>query len=119
MSIPPEALQKVVQEIEARMISSQMELSSVRQQIAQKERDIRLKELALKQLREIPPTVGVWEGVGKMFLNVPITEHIAGLETEKSSDQEQLKAMGKKLNYLEQTYKNAKKNIDEILGMQK
>ncbi|KAK9381613.1 Prefoldin [Kockiozyma suomiensis] len=118
MSIPPEALQKVVQEIELRIIQSQMELSSVRQQISQKERDIRLTDLTMKELRDIPPTVGVWEGVGKMFMNVPITEHIKRLESEKADSQDQLKAMGKKLNYLEHTYNNAKKNIDDILGMQ-
>lgn len=58
----------MVQEIELRIIQSQMELSSVRQQISQKERDIRLTDLTMKELRDIPPTVGVWEGVGKMYV---------------------------------------------------
>lgn len=49
---------------------------------------------------------------------MPITEHIKRLESEKADSQDQLKAMGKKLNYLEHTYNNAKKNIDDILGMQ-
>ncbi|KAK9456786.1 Prefoldin [Dipodascopsis uninucleata] len=116
MSVPPEALQKILQEIEVRVVQAQLELTSVKQQISQKQRDIRLNELTTKELSEVPETVGVWEGVGKMFLNVPIKSHISRLEQERKEDQEQLKALDKKLNYLETTYKNAKKNIDDILG---
>ncbi|KAK9486998.1 Prefoldin [Lipomyces starkeyi] len=116
MSIPPEALQKVLQEIEMRVMQAQLELTSVRQQMAQKQRDIRLTDLTMKELKDIPPSVGVWEGVGKMFLNVPITAHIARLVKEKSETEDQLEALTKKLNYLETTYKNAKRNIDDILG---
>ncbi|KAK9326133.1 Prefoldin [Lipomyces orientalis] len=116
MSIPPEALQKVLQEIEMRVMQSQLELTNVRQQISQKQRDIRLTDLTMKELKDIPPSVGVWEGVGKMFLNVPIATHVARLEKEKSESEDQLGALNKKLNYLETTYKNAKRNIDDILG---
>ncbi|KAK9448950.1 Prefoldin [Limtongia smithiae] len=116
MSIPPEALQKVLQEIEMRVMQSQLELTNVKQQITQKQREIRLTELTLKELQDVPPSVGVWEGVGKMFLNVPIGTHIARLEKDKSDYEDQLKSMNTKLNYLEMTYKNAKRNIDEILG---
>ncbi|KAK9463366.1 putative Prefoldin subunit 1 [Lipomyces oligophaga] len=116
MAMAPEALQKVLQEIELKMIQSQMELSAMRQQISQKQRDIRLNELTIKELKEIPETVGVWEGVGKMFMNVPLAQHLSELEKEKKGNEDQLTAMNKKLHYLETTYKNSKQNIDDILG---
>jgi prefoldin subunit 1 len=49
-----------------RVMQAQLELTSVRQQMAQKQRDIRLTDLTMKELKDIPPSVGVWEGVGKM-----------------------------------------------------
>ncbi|KAK9465753.1 Prefoldin [Lipomyces arxii] len=116
MSIPPEALQKVLQEIEARVMQSQMELTNVQQQIAQKQRDIKLTDLTIKELKKIPADTGVWEGVGKMFLNVPVIEHISRLEKNKVDSEDQVQAMNKKLHYLETTFMNAKRNIDEILG---
>ncbi|KAK9477501.1 Prefoldin [Lipomyces japonicus] len=116
MSIPPEALQKVLQEIELRVMQSQMELSSVQQQISQKQRDIRMTDLTIKELKDISSDVGVWEGVGKMFLNVPITSHVDKLLKERKEGEDQITALSKKLHYLETTYKNAKQSIDEIVG---
>ncbi|KAK9472016.1 putative Prefoldin subunit 1 [Dipodascopsis tothii] len=114
MSIPPEALQKVLEEIETRAVQSQLELNGVKQQIDQKRRDIRLAELRLSQLDGVTDTV--WEGVGKMFMKVPVGSQLDKLKKEKKDAEDAITQLSKKLNYLETTYNNAKKSLEEVLG---
>ncbi|KAI9655065.1 MAG: hypothetical protein M1829_000698 [Trizodia sp. TS-e1964] len=66
MSIPNEALQRLVQEIETRAIQVQQQVKVVRAQITAKQRDIRLLELTSNEVKILPKETKVYEGVGKM-----------------------------------------------------
>ncbi|KAL5000486.1 hypothetical protein BDV10DRAFT_162125 [Aspergillus recurvatus] len=66
MSIPNEALQKLLQEIESRVITSQQQIGITKAQMTSKNRDIRMLELTSKELSSLPTETKVYEGVGKM-----------------------------------------------------
>ncbi|MCJ1311481.1 hypothetical protein MMC25_005153 [Agyrium rufum] len=115
MSIPNEALQKLVQEIETQAILAQREINVVKSNIAVKQRDVRLLELTSTELKSLPKETKVYEGVGKMFLAQPgksVSERLSKQTTDLKGD---ITNLNKKLHYLETTHKNSRTHIDQIL----
>ncbi|KAL8763381.1 MAG: hypothetical protein Q9184_000769 [Pyrenodesmia sp. 2 TL-2023] len=66
MSIPNNALQKLVQEIETQAINAQREINVVKTSIVSKQRDIRMLELTSTEVKQLSNDTKVYEGVGKM-----------------------------------------------------
>ncbi|KAL9020669.1 MAG: hypothetical protein Q9185_002117 [Variospora sp. 1 TL-2023] len=66
MSIPNEALQKLVQEIETQAVNAQREINVVKATIVSKQRDIRMLELTSTEVKQLSANTNVYEGVGKM-----------------------------------------------------
>ncbi|MCJ1360423.1 MAG: hypothetical protein MMC33_010428 [Icmadophila ericetorum] len=114
MSIPNEALQKLVHEIESQAIQAQREINVVKATIASKQRDVRLLELTSKELESLPANTNVYEGVGRMFINHPQDEVAKQLVNETKELQGDIGNLNKKLHYLETTHKNSREHIEQI-----
>ncbi|KAA8644602.1 hypothetical protein EYZ11_010920 [Aspergillus tanneri] len=115
MSIPNEALQKVLQELETRLVSSQQQIGVTKAQITAKQRDIRLLELTSKEIGTLPKNTPVYEGVGKMFMSVPMNTIDERLTTESTELKSDISSLEKKLASLEMTNKNSRENLERIL----
>ncbi|OKL60222.1 hypothetical protein UA08_04624 [Talaromyces atroroseus] len=115
MSIPPEALQKLVQEIESRAIVAQQQINIVKTQISTKQRDVRLLQLTSSELSTIPKETNVYEGVGKMFVFTPIDAVNSRLSSEDATLKKDISDLEKRLHYLETTYEKSRENIEHIL----
>lgn len=59
-------LQQLVQEIETQALAAQREINVVKAAVSGKQRDMRLLELTSSELKSLPSTTKVYEGVGKM-----------------------------------------------------
>lgn len=57
---------QLVQEIETQSLQAQQQIQIVRQQIAVKTREQRLKDLTSKEMASLPEGTPVYQGVGKM-----------------------------------------------------
>ncbi|EEA20540.1 hypothetical protein TMatcc_000525 [Talaromyces marneffei ATCC 18224] len=114
MSIPPEALQKLVQEIESRAIVAQQQISIVKTQIATKQRDIRLLQLTSSELGSLSKDTNVYEGVGKMFVQTPIDAVNSRLSSEDQTLKKDISDLEKRLHYLETTHEKSKEHIEQI-----
>ncbi|KAK2742689.1 hypothetical protein FQN57_005144 [Myotisia sp. PD_48] len=115
MSIPSEALQKLVQEIEAQAIAAQQQINIVRSQIASKQRDMRLLELTSDEISQVPKDANVYEGVGKMFVSAPMNKVNERLARETKDVKTEIGGLEKRLHYLETTHKNSREHIDQML----
>ncbi|KAL4959640.1 putative prefoldin subunit 1 [Aspergillus stella-maris] len=115
MSIPNEALQKLLSEIESRVISSQQQIQVTKAQMTSKNRDIRMLELTGKELGTLPDETRVYEGVGKMFVAVPRATVDKRITTESGELKGDIEKLEKRMNYLEMTYKNSRENLEAIL----
>ncbi|GFG24023.1 probable prefoldin subunit 1 [Aspergillus udagawae] len=115
MSIPNEALQKLLQEIEARAISSQQQIGVTKAQITAKQKNIRLLELTSKEIGSLSKDTTVYEGIGKMFVAVPMNTVDKRLADERTELKTDIEGLEKKLNYLEMTHKNSRENLEQIL----
>ncbi|KAI4161138.1 MAG: hypothetical protein L6R39_000098 [Caloplaca ligustica] len=114
MSIPNEALQKLVQEIETQAINAQREINVVKTAIASKQRDIRMLELTSTEVRQLSNDTKVYEGVGKMFIYTPVDDVEKRLASETAEFNSDISSLNKKLHYLETTHKNSREHIDQI-----
>ncbi|KAF2842446.1 prefoldin subunit 1 [Patellaria atrata CBS 101060] len=114
MSIPNEALQKLLQEIEQKAAFSQQQIQIVKAQIAAKNRESRMVQLTSSELNTLPKDTNVYEGVGKMFVLNPTEDVKTRLATETNELKSDISNLEKKLHYLETTYKNSRDNLEQL-----
>ncbi|KAF2813222.1 prefoldin subunit 1 [Mytilinidion resinicola] len=115
MSIPNEALQKLLQEIEAKASFSQQQLGIVKAQIVAKNRESRMLQLTTSEVVSLPETTNVYEGVGKMFVFSPPADVKERLASETAALEKEMVNLEKKLHYLDTTYKNSQQGIEQLL----
>ncbi|GAB1311366.1 alkaline ceramidase ydc1 [Madurella fahalii] len=122
MSISNEALQKasataypLVREIESQAIAAQQQISLVRTQLGSKQREMRLAQLTRSEISSLPPGTAVYEGVGKMFVALPVSALQDKLGSQIKEIETEVDAMGKRLHYLETTAKNSQEHIEKML----
>ncbi|ROV91835.1 hypothetical protein VSDG_06523 [Cytospora chrysosperma] len=115
MSISNEALQKLLREIEINAAKSQQEIGLVRSQLAAKQREKRLAQLTSSEITSLAPDTPIYEGVGKMFVSVPVPDMKDKLESQMKQVDTDIEGLGKKLHYLETTAKNSQDHIEAML----
>ncbi|RPA82776.1 hypothetical protein BJ508DRAFT_325240 [Ascobolus immersus RN42] len=119
MSIPNEALQKLIQEIELQANTSLQQINVCKGQIQHKVREVRLSQLTADEVRRLGDH-NVYEGVGKMFVQNDKKSVLARIEKEEKDLKDEKLSLEKKLEYYEKTFEKSKENIDMILkGPQK
>ncbi|ORY81594.1 Prefoldin [Protomyces lactucae-debilis] len=111
-------LRKVLSEIEARAVSSQRELTSVKQALVQKQRIAKTIQLTLAEIDSLPKDTPLYQGVGKMFMLADETTLQSRLKEEKKSTEDEAKALEKKHEYLLKTYENARQHIQAAMQRQ-
>ncbi|KAK3192852.1 hypothetical protein K4F52_001209 [Lecanicillium sp. MT-2017a] len=115
MSISNEALQKLAREIEAQAATAQQQIGIAKSQIAGKQREQRLVRLTVSELSSLPKETTVYEGVGKMFAALPVTDMLGKLEGQTKDIEGEVDKLGQRLLYLETTHKNSREHIEQML----
>lgn len=115
MSISNEALAKLLREIEAQSVATQQQISLARTQMGAKQREMRLAQLTQSEISSLPRDTGVYEGVGKMFVAIPVPSLQSKLEGQIKDMQADVEGLTKRLHYLETTAKNSQEHIDKML----
>ncbi|KAI2601804.1 Prefoldin [Hypoxylon sp. NC1633] len=115
MSISNEALQKLLLEVETQAIAAQQQISLVRTQQASKQRELRMAQLTRTEISSLPANTNVYEGVGKMFVALPVPNMNSKLEAQIKEVEGEVDGLGKRLHYLEVSQKNNKDQIDRML----
>ncbi|ROT37041.1 Prefoldin [Sodiomyces alkalinus F11] len=118
MSIPNQALEKLVKEIEGQAIAAQQQIGQTRAQTTSKQRDMRMLRLTLNEISGLPAGSNVFEGVGKMFVSLPAPRLIEKLEGQIKEKEAEVGKLGQRLHYLETTFENSRKHIDRMLKAQ-
>ncbi|KAI1327568.1 hypothetical protein F5Y16DRAFT_399349 [Xylariaceae sp. FL0255] len=114
MSISNEALQKLLREVETQALVAQQQIALVRTQQASKSREMRMAQLTRTEMASLPADTNVYEGVGKMFLSLPVSEMKGKLEKQIKDLEGDVDGLGKRLHYLEVSQKNSKDQIDRM-----
>ena len=122
----------MLKEIESKAAFSAQQLQIVRGQIASKTREKRILELSSKELSSLPKETSVYDGVGKMLVTcvflcstalvdrsyrfvLTSTQEVKERQTKESVGvDKEMENLNKKLHYLETTYTNAQRHLDQI-----
>ncbi|ODA75761.1 hypothetical protein RJ55_08707 [Drechmeria coniospora] len=115
MSISSEALHKLAREIETQAAAALQQIDVVRSQIAAKEREQRLVRLTLSELADLPNNAAAYQGVGRMFLSLPLPDLRQNLEQQTRDIEGGVEKLNQRLLYLETTYKNSREHIAQML----
>ncbi|KAJ7610914.1 Prefoldin [Roridomyces roridus] len=114
MSLPDDALRKILVQIQNTAVQSQRALNLTGQQANAKERERRILQLTIDEIGAIEGDVNLYKGVGKMFMMVPRKEmekELKGQEKELSDD---IASLAKKSKYLEKQFSDAQAQLRDI-----
>ncbi|KAF2964523.1 hypothetical protein GQX73_g9064 [Xylaria multiplex] len=105
----------LLREVETQAIASQQQIALTRTQQAAKQREMRMAQLTRTEISSLPADTNVYEGVGKMFISLPVADMKSKLETQMKELEGDVETLGKRLHYLEVSQKNSKDQIDRML----
>lgn len=106
---------KLLQEVEVQALQSQQKIAQTQAEINVKKRDARLNQLTSSEITSLPKDNPVYEGVGKMFVAVPIGDMKKKLANEETALKKDVGELEKRLHYQETTFKNSRAHIEKIL----
>ncbi|KAF7548030.1 hypothetical protein G7046_g8819 [Stylonectria norvegica] len=113
--VPRDACHSLVREIESQALAAQQQIGLARTQMSSKQREQRLVHLTLSEMAGLDKDAVVYEGVGKMFVSLPVDSLRQKLETQTHDLESEVDKLGQRLLYLETTHKNSREHIDQML----
>ncbi|KAI0690741.1 Prefoldin [Cytidiella melzeri] len=113
-TLSDDTLRKILVQIQQTAIQSQRALSISRQQLAAKERERRILQLTIEEIKPLGQDVNLYKGVGKMFMQVPRPVMDKDLQTEEKSLTDDINNLTKKSKYLEKQFNDAQAQLRDI-----
>lgn len=117
MSLDPQALQKLLLEMDSQLNKSRAELSMCNVQLNRVDTNIKIVETTDRKLKLLTgPLDSVWQGVGRAFLRTDTSEYLEKINKDKKEFLETQKLLKTKQHYLETTLENTIKSMTDIVG---
>ncbi|KAJ3536982.1 hypothetical protein NM688_g6758 [Phlebia brevispora] len=115
-TLPDDALRKILIQIQQTAIQSQRALNLSKQQIAAKERERRILQLTIEEIKSLDEDVNLYRGVGKMFMQVPRPAMEKDLKSEEKDITDDINSLTKKSKYLEKQFNDAQGQLRDIFN---
>lgn len=117
MSLDPQALQKLLIEMDNQLNKSRAELSMCNVQIERVDTNLKIIDSTTSRLKKVTASGDhVWQGVGRAFFHKDVESYIEEINNDKKGFLETKKLLKTKQNYLETTLENTVKSMTEIVG---
>lgn len=117
MSVNPEALQKLLLEMDNQLNKTKAELSMCNLQLDRVDTNLNLIKHTTKNLKRLVDDDGkVWQGIGKAFVQTDVGTYVDTLSKDEKDFLETQKNLKTKQNYLETTLENTIKSMTQIVG---
>ncbi|KAJ9064971.1 hypothetical protein DSO57_1024810 [Entomophthora muscae] len=91
------------------------QLSVVRAQLQQSQREIRIVDLVSKELSNLQPETPTYKSIGKMFLFTPQSELKKELSAKAATNKDTQAALNKKASFLERNIQDANNSLRDLL----
>lgn len=117
MSVPPEALQKLLVEMDNQLHKSKAELSMVNLQLDKVNTNLGMIESTKKSLAKYTKDhEQVWQGIGKAFVVKDVNVYLKDIDSDAKQFQETKSNLDKKKVYLETTLQKTLDSMTQIVG---
>ncbi|WVQ84795.1 hypothetical protein IAT38_006952 [Cryptococcus sp. DSM 104549] len=123
-SLSDDTLRKILVQIQNQAITSQKQLSVVRNQINSKEKERRILSLTVRELGAVPAGETesgggrMYKGVGKMFIQQPREDINKEHSDQEKALAEEIQNLTKKAKYLEKQFEEANSQLKDIFHSQ-
>lgn len=116
MSMNPEALQKLLMEMNTQLQQNQADFQVAQQQIDRHSTNSQIASLTIKELQDNGSANDlVWEGVGKMFIAKKVDEYKEQMAQDKKLLDDQVKNLNIKKDYLKTSIEKTSKTMQSII----
>ncbi|ODQ82560.1 hypothetical protein BABINDRAFT_164334 [Babjeviella inositovora NRRL Y-12698] len=115
MSVNPDAINKILYEMDQQLQKTQADLQMTNIQLQRKQTSSKIAELTLKEINS-DPAANLWEGVGKAFFYTDHSDFVGRLEDDQKTLDDQMKSLATKKTYLETTMKNTIQHMQQMMG---
>lgn len=120
MSVPPEALQKLLIEMDNQLHKSKAELSMVNLQLDKVNTNLGLIESTKKSLGKYTTDhENVWQGIGKAFVVKDVNVYLQDISKDAKDFEDKKENLSKKKVYLETTLEKTLESMTQIVGKKK
>lgn len=117
MSLDPQALQKLLLEMDSQLNKSRADLAICNAQLKRVDTNVKFVETADRNLRELVDLLDpVWRGVGRAFLKTETSEYLDQINKDKKEFLETHRLLKTKQHYLETTLENTIKSMSDVVG---
>lgn len=117
MSVNPEALQKVLLEMDSQLNKTRAELSMVNLQLDRVDTNLGMISSTSRNLKKLASDdEAVWQGVGKAFVKTDVSTYLGSIATDEKDFLETQKGLKTKQHYLETTLNNTVKSMAQLVG---
>ncbi|KAM9894996.1 hypothetical protein OXX69_011178 [Metschnikowia pulcherrima] len=117
MSLDPQALQKLLLEMDSQLSKSRAELTMCNVQLDRVDTNLKIVENTNSRLSKLTsPGDDVWKGVGRAFVRNNVTDYLAKIQKDKKDFLETQRSLNTKKHYLETTLENTLKHMTDIVG---
>ncbi|KAJ3214514.1 hypothetical protein HDU67_001538 [Dinochytrium kinnereticum] len=117
MSLTDEHLREVFMESQVKLQNISKQLSSVRAQIAGKQREQRISELSAKELKALPPSTPAYKAVGRMFIKQELSQLSQALVNKSKDSEKEAKMLTQAATKLERDANETEKKLKDVLNM--
>ncbi|EPX73998.1 prefoldin subunit 1 [Schizosaccharomyces octosporus yFS286] len=107
-------MEQLAAQIQEKAVDSQQQLRSILLQVTAKERSLKIKELAKKELNGVGKDAAVYGGVGKMFIRTDLDSVRKTIDEEIAGLQKDIDSLRKKKEYHETTTLNANAHLQKM-----
>ncbi|KAI9307350.1 Prefoldin [Cunninghamella echinulata] len=114
--ISDDAIRNIFIELQAKYITSQQQVNTVKAQIQNKQRERKMAELTRRELETLESGTKTYKPVGKMFIQAPLSEMKSQYVQSVEKADEQIQQLEKSQKYWERTAAEAQGNLKDILN---
>lgn len=118
MSINPEALQKLLMEMDNQLNKSKAELGMCNLQLSRVETNLRLINYttsSLTKLCDVEDNETVYKGIGKTFVAKPVKSYLNDIKVDEKDFNETKKSLLIKKDYLQTTLDNTLEHMTQLV----
>lgn len=117
MSLDPQALQKLLMEMDNQLNKSRAELTMCNVQLERIDTNVRIIDATTSRLTKLTkPHEHVWKGIGRAFVQNDVSEYLETIGKDKKEFLETQKLLKTKQHYLETTLEKTIASMTEIVG---
>jgi len=112
--LPDDTLRKILVQIQQRAVQSQKALTITKNQSSAKERERRVLQLTMEEVKSLDADVNLYKGVGKMFVMTPHPVMLKELGAKDKEVSDDISSLDKKAKYLEKQFNEAQGQLRDI-----